>query len=80
MENKIIGGISLDKWKEAFGRAAIIAMDQDYFSDILFFDLYPNIHEETANADEEAIRDIYKAKWDFANKAFKEVFGFSRYE
>jgi hypothetical protein len=83
MENKIIGGISLDKWKEALGKAAAIAMDKDYFSDILFFELYPNIAEETAKIDEEdeeAICDIYNAKWEYADEAFKEVFGFSRYE
>lgn len=83
MENKVIGGISLEKWKEVFGRAAAIAMDKDYFSDILFFELYPNIDEEVAKIDEEdeeAICDIYNAKWNYVDEAFKEVFGFSRDE
>jgi hypothetical protein len=58
-------------------------MDKDYFSDILFFELYPNTAEEAANIpdeDEEAICDVYNSKWDMVDKAFKEVFGFSREE
>ena len=79
---KIIGGISLETWKKAFGKAAAIAMDNDYFSDILFFDLYPSTSEEVAQIeeiDEDAACDIYNEKWDYANEAFEEIFGFSRY-
>ena len=82
MKDKVIGGISLETWKKAFGKAAAIAMDNDYFSDILFFDLYPNASEEVAQIeeiDEDAACDIYNEKWNYANEAFEEVFGFSRY-
>ena len=82
MKNKLIGGISLAAWKKAFGKAAAIALDNDYFSDILFFVLYPNTSEEAAQVeeiDEDAACDIYNEKWNYANEAFEEVFGFSRY-
>jgi hypothetical protein len=83
MENqKIIGGISIERWKRAFAAAAAIAMDQDYFSDILFFDLYPGTHEEAAKIDEDdedAQCDVYNSKWEYADKAFKEVFGVERH-
>lgn len=82
MKDKVIGGISLETWKKAFGEAVAIAIDKDYFSDILFFNLYPNTSEEVAQAeeiDEDTVCDIYNEKWDYANKAFEEIFGFSRY-
>ena len=82
MKDKVIGGIFFESWIKAFGKAATIAMDNDYFSDILFFDLYPNTSEEAAQVeeiDEDAACDIYNEKWNYANEAFEEVFGFSRY-
>ena len=35
MENKqkMIGGVSIDRWKQAFADVAAIAIDNDYFSD-----------------------------------------------
>ena len=83
MENqKIIGGISIKRWKKAFAAATRMAMEKDYFSDILFFDLYPDIHEEVVKIDEndeDAQCDVYNAKWKYAAEAFKEVFGVERY-
>ena len=82
MKDKVIGGISLETWKKAFGKAAAIAMDNDYFSDILFFDLYPSTSEEASQVeeiDEDAACYKKKKKWNYANEAFEEVFGFSRY-
>ena len=80
MENqKIIGGISVERWKRAFAAVAEIAMDQDYFSDILFFDLYPGTHEEAAKVDEDALCNVYNSKWEYADEAFKEVFGIERH-
>lgn len=79
-ENKIIGNISIEEWKRAFGRAVDTAISQDLFSDILFFNLYPNISEEAEKLgdDEEAIDDLYNQKWEYVEEAFKEVFGFER--
>lgn len=80
-QQKMIGGISIERWKEAFAKAAAIAMSHDYFSDILFFELYPNIDEETAaidEEDEELIDEVYNSKWEFVDEAFKEVFGIER--
>lgn len=80
---KTIGNISIERWKEAFGKAAAIAMENDEFSDILFYELYPNTDEEVSRAEEEneeAAYDIYDEKWNYANEAFKAVFGFDRYE
>ena len=82
MENKMIGGISIERWKEAFAELVNIAISKDYFSDILFFDLYPNTHDE-AHAidedDEEAICDIYNEKWSYVDEAYKAIFGVRRY-
>ena len=82
MNEKMIGGIPVSKWRKAFALAVNIAIDQDYFSDTLFYDLYPNIHEEAValglGDDEEAIDDLYNAKWDHVSEAFEEVFGMTR--
>lgn len=84
---KEIGGISLDKWKRAFANAVSIAIEKDYFSDIFFFDLYPNINEEINKiwyedtsdaAREEAVENLYEKKWAYVNEAFNEIFGFKR--
>lgn len=84
---KEIGGIPLDKWKRAFADAVSIAIQKDYFSDIFFFDLYPNINEEINKiwyedtsdvAKEEAVQDLYEEKWGYVNEAFNEIFGFKR--
>lgn len=82
INTKTIGNISIECWKEAFGKAVAIAMENDEFSDILFYELYPNTFEEIHHIeeeDEEAACDIYNEKWDYANEAFKAVFGFDRY-
>ena len=84
---KEIGGIPLDKWKRAFANAVSIAVEKDYFSDILCFDLYPNLQEEVDKiwyedtsdvAREEAIQNLYEEKWGYVNEAFNEIFGFKR--
>ena len=82
MENKekVIGGIDLSTWKQAFAQATAIAISKDYFSDILFDGLYPDTHEEAGAIDEEneeAIDEVYNSKWKFVDEAFKEVFGIS---
>lgn len=84
---KEIGGIPLDRWKRAFADAVSIAIQKEYFSDILYFDLYPNIKEEVDKiwyedtsdvARKEAIDDLYEEKWRYFNEAFNEIFGFER--
>ena len=84
MENqqKVIGGISIERWRKAFAYAASIAMDKDYFSDTLFYDLYPGTYEEidkVEEEDEEAACDIFNEKWAFVDEAFKEIFGVDRH-
>ena len=74
MNEKKIGGIPVSKWRKAFAVAVNIAIDQDYFSDTLFYDLYPNIHEEAAALGD----DVYGAKWNYVKEAFEEVFGMTR--
>ena len=76
MEEKMIGGISLTKWKEVFRELCETAMDKDYFSDILFYDLYPNTGAEAAAVDEDnEEHNPYSEKWDHAYEALKEIFG-----
>ena len=78
MEEKMIGGISISTWKEAFYNLCEIAMDKDYFSDILFYQLYPNTAAESAaidGNDEDAQCNVYNEKWNYAYEALKEIFG-----
>ncbi len=73
---KSIGNVSIEDWKAAFARAVGIAIEQDYFSDILFYDLYPNINEELKeDMTEEEEYFVYQSKWAYVYEAFKEVFG-----
>ena len=46
MEEKIIGGVSLSTWKKAFANTVAVAIDKDYFSDTLFYDLEFNSNTE----------------------------------
>lgn len=61
-----------EKWVEAFAALVNTAIDKDYFSDVLFFDLYPDAPRET---DED-----YEAIWAKVDEGFKEVFGIERSE
>lgn len=84
MENKqkMVGGISIDRWKQAFADAAAIAIDNDYFSDILFYDLYPETYDEYDKVKDEntdIADNIFNEKWKFVDEAFKEVFGVDRH-
>ena len=84
MNNEMIGGITLEQWKKSFANAVLIAREKDYFSDILFYELYPGTHEQaTALWDagkEDAMDALYREKWEYFNEAFKQIFGFSPYE
>ena len=77
MENKVIDGVSIDKWNEAFAICLANAIGSDDFSDLLFYDLYPNTHEEAAacGEDGEAMEEVYNSKWNSVYKAFLEIFG-----
>ena len=84
MENKqeMIGGVSIDRWKQAFADVAAIAIDNDYFSDILFYDLYPGTYDEYDKVKDEntdIADNIFNEKWKFVDEAFKEVFGVDRH-
>lgn len=80
MMDKKIGGISIERWKRAFAAAVEIAINKEYFNDILYDNLYPNIHEEVAGIEDEEVQcDIYNEKMDFAGEAFKEIFNVELY-
>lgn len=70
--------ISKEKWIEAFAYAVDIAIEEDYFSDILRFELYPNYLNVKSEEDEEEIDARWEKAWEEVDKAFKEVFGFER--
>ena len=74
---KVIDGVPMSKWKEAFAICLANAFNNDNFSDLLFYDLYPNTSEEAAalGEDEEAIDEVYNSKWNSVYKAFFELFG-----
>ena len=77
MNKKNVGNIPIEVWQKAFGQAVAIAIDKDYFSDTLFYDLYPNTAEEAAAAGSD---DVYQAKWNYVEEAFKIIFGCSSNE
>ena len=54
----------------------------DYFSDILFYDLYPGTYDEYDKVKDEntdIADNIFNEKWKFVDEAFKEVFGVDRH-
>ena len=59
----MIHGVPKEKWLKAFDALVEIAIDQDYFSDILVVVLYPD-----HNGD-------YDELWAFVKDARKEIFG-----
>ena len=78
MEEKMVGGILLSKWKKVFYDLCQIAMDKDYFSEILFCDFYTETSDEisaTNKDDEDAQYNIYNEKWNYAYEALEEIFG-----
>lgn len=75
-QEKVIDGVPMSKWEEAFAICLANAINSDDFSDLLFYNLYPNTHEEAAETeDEEKIVEIYNTKWNSVYKAFLEYFG-----
>lgn len=62
--------ISKEEWNLAFARAVAIAIDKDYFTDEVAFELFP----------EEWEAGKYEEIWEEVDKAFKEVFGCKRHE
>lgn len=65
MEEKMINNIPLSTWKKAFADTVAIAIDKDYFSDTLFYDL-----NFSCNTNEEI-----QYAWECVEEAFKEIFG-----
>ena len=61
-----------EKWLRAFAVAVNIAIEKDYFSDILEYDLYP----EVDSSDDQAWEEI----WNHMDDAFQDIFGISRDE
>ena len=61
-----------EKWLRAFAVAVNIAVEKDYFSDILEYDLYP----EVDSSDDQAWEEM----WNHIDDAFQDIFGISRDE
>lgn len=68
MKDKEIGGISINTWRKAFAEAVNIAIEKDYFTDIIEYKLYTNTNTPWGQI------------WQEVDEAFKEVFGFFREE
>lgn len=62
--------ITEEQARKAFAQAVAIAIDKDYFSDILEFDLFPNQLQTPED---------YEAAWAQVDKMFIKVFGINRY-
>ena len=67
-EEKMIHGLPKEKWLSAFGSAVEIAIDKDYFGDILYYELYPNEHPKNSDESEKL--------WKKVEDAFVEIFGY----
>lgn len=78
-EKNIIGGISLEAWKEAFAQAVRNNIDHGYFDDIVYYHLYPVVVDKMREMDEETVCDILNEKWEFVDEAFKAIFGVDRH-
>ena len=61
-----------EKWLRAFAVAVNIAIEKDYFSDILECDLYPEVDSSDVQAWDEM--------WNHMDDAFQDIFGISRDE
>lgn len=61
-----------EKWLRAFAVAVNIAIEKDYFSNILEYDLYP----EVDSSDDQAWEEM----WNHMDDAFQDIFGISRDE
>lgn len=61
-----------EKWLRAFAVAVNIAIEKDYFSDILEYDLYP----EVDSSDDQTWEEM----WNHMDDAFQDIFGISRDE
>ena len=73
---KMIGGIPKSKWVEAFADAVEIAIDKDYFSDILYYYLYEGkLPKEEDFENKDDYKAAFDALWANVDEAFKEVFG-----
>lgn len=66
---KMIGGIPISKWKQAFANAVEIAIDKDYFTDELEYTLYPDGLPEDKDGEVD-----WDYTWRAVDEAFKEVF------
>ena len=67
-----VPGLPREKWLRAFAVAVNIAIEKDYFSDILEYDLYP----EVDSSDDQAWEEM----WNHMDDAFQDIFGISRDE
>lgn len=61
-----------EKQLRAFAVAVKIAIEKDYFSDILEYDLYP----EVDSSDDQTWEEM----WNHVDDAFQDIFGISRDE
>ena len=61
-----------EKWLRAFAMAVNIAIEKDYFSDILEYNLYP----EVDSSDDQTWEEM----WNHVDDAFQDIFGISRDE
>lgn len=61
-----------EKWLRAFAVAVKTAIEKDYFSDSLEYDLYP----EVDSSDDQTWEEM----WNHVDDAFQDIFGISRDE
>ena len=63
---------SMDRWKKFFAEGVRIAAEQDYLSDLLYYEMGG---EKIADEDEAA----YNKLWNEMHEAFQQIFGENYY-
>lgn len=69
---KEIPKLPKEKWLKAFAMAVNITIEQDYFSDLLEYYLYPEVDSSDDQVREEM--------WNQMDDAFQDIFNISRNE
>lgn len=69
---KEIPELPKEKWLRAFAMAVNIAIEKDYFSDLLEYYLYP----EVDSSDDQ----VWEEMWNQMDDAFQDIFNISRDE
>lgn len=70
-----IHGVPIEEWRKAFAECVRMAIDQDDFTDILRFQLYPDTLTGVEFDNEMDEYAVYETHWGYVKDAFEIIFG-----